>query len=116
MKPGDTFLAPDAFGKHLNVVIAVLPDGSVIHCHLTSLQNRSDTTCVIEPKEHSFVKHRTVVRYDAVQICEDGVQLEALERVIEKKFEAVSKELLDRIRQGALDSPQTPDKVKEILK
>lgn len=74
MKAGDTFLIPDFFGKHLNVVIAVLEDGSIIHCHLTTQNRRSDNTCVVESGEHEFVKHRTVVRYDAVQPFEAVLQ------------------------------------------
>jgi hypothetical protein len=116
MKAGDTFLVPDAFGKHLNVVLAVLEDGSAITCHLTHLDRHSDTTCVIEANEHPFVDRRTVVRYSAAQICCEGQQLDALERCIEKKFDPVSPDLLKRIIQGALNSPQTPDKVKNALK
>lgn len=114
MKAGDTFLVPDFFGKHLNVVIALLEDGSIIHCHLTTQNRRSDNTCVVESGEHEFVKHGTVVRYDAVQHC-SGDALAALERCIVKRFAPVSAELLARIRQGALDSPQTPDYIKALL-
>lgn len=115
MNAGDTFLVPDAFGKHLNVVIAVLPDGSVIHCHLTTQNRRSDNTCVIEAGEHEFVKRKTAVRYDAAQHCA-GDALAALERCIEKRYPPVNPDLLRRIRQGALDSPQTPDRIKELLR
>lgn len=116
MDVGDTFLVPDAFGTHLNVVIAILDDGSVIHCHLTTFNRHSDTTCIIEAGEHSFVVHRTAVRYDQAQICCDGMQMEALERSIEKRFEPVNIELLRRIKEGALASPQTPGKVKDLLR
>jgi hypothetical protein len=115
MKPGDTFVLPDAFGKHLNVVLAVLEDGSIVHCHFTTLRRRSDTTCILKPGEHTFFKSATCVRYDQAQICQAGPQLEALERLIEKRFEPLSDELLTRVRRGALDSPQTPDKVKAAL-
>jgi hypothetical protein len=116
MKPGDTFVLPDAFGKHLNAVLAVLGDGSIVHCHFTTLRRRSDTTCILKPGEHSFFKLETSVRYDQAQICQAGPQLEALERLIEKRFEPLSKDLLARVKQGALDSPQTPDKVKAALR
>jgi hypothetical protein len=116
MNPGATFVLPDAFGKHLNVVLAVLDDGSIVHCHFTTLRRRSDNTCILKPGEHSFFKSETAVRYDQAQICQAGPQLEALERLIEKRFEPFSKELLARVKQGALDSPQTPDKVKAALK
>jgi hypothetical protein len=116
MKPGDTFILPDAFGTHLNTVLAVLEDGSIVHCHFTTRLRRSDTTCIVRPGEHSFFKWESCVRYDQTQICRAGAQLEALERLIEKRFEPLKDELLARVKQGALDSPQTPDKVKLALK
>jgi hypothetical protein len=116
MKPGDAFILPDAFGKHLNVVLAVTKDGSVVHCHFTTRHRRSDPTCIIQPGEHPFIVRETAVRYDQAQICEAGPALEALERSIERKFEPLSAELLTRVRKGALDSPQTPDKIKTALK
>ena len=116
MNAGDTFIVPDAFGKHLNVVLAVLEDGSIVHCHFTGRTARSDTTCVIQPNEHSFVKKETVVRYDRAEICAVGMALDALERCVEKKFEPLKAELLARVKKGALDSPQTPDKVKNVLR
>ncbi len=116
MNPGDTFLLPDAFGIHLNCVLKVLPDGSVVLCHFTSRTLRSDTTCIIQVGEHSFVTRETVVRYDeCVHLCsEEG--LKALERSIWKRFEPLDAELLARVIQGALDSPQTTDKIKALLK
>jgi len=78
MKPGDTFILPDAFGKHLNVVVAVTKDGSVVLCHFTTRTRRSDPTCVIQPGEHSFVVRETTVRYDQALICESGPAMEAL--------------------------------------
>jgi hypothetical protein len=116
MNPGDTFIVPDAYGTHLNVVLAVLEDGSIVHCHFTSRTARSETTCVIQPGEHSFIIRETVVRYDRAEICAAGMALEALERCVEKKFEPLKAELLARVKQGALDSPQTPDKVKNVLR
>jgi hypothetical protein len=116
MKPGDTFILPDAFGKHLNAVLLILNDGSIVHCHFTTLTRRSDSTCVLNPGEHSFFKVETCVRYDQAQICLAGPQLDALERLIEMRFEPLSDELLKRVKQGALDSPQTPDKIKSVLK
>jgi hypothetical protein len=64
MKPGDVFLVPDAIGTHLNCVLAVLQDGSLVLCHFTSRQRRSDATCVIQAGEHAFFERETVLRYD----------------------------------------------------
>lgn len=115
MNPGDTFLIPDGISTHLNLVLAVLRDGSVIVCHFTTRRKYSDNTCVIQPGEHSFVQQETVVRYDQAHICAaDRVQF--LESVITRHLEPLSGNLLARIRQGALNSPQTPEKIKTALR
>lgn len=117
MKPGDTFLIPDAIATHLNCVLAVLEDGSLLMCHFTTRRKRSDATCVIKKGEHSACTNdETVVRFDQVHICPAGAGVEALKRLITKTYEPLSAELLARVRKGALDSPQTPDKYKTLLK
>lgn len=116
MKPGDVFLVPDAIGTHLNCVLAVLKDDSVVLRHFTSRQRRSDMTCVIRAGEHSFFDRETVLRYDQAYVCSAETGVAALERLITRRFEPLKPELLARIVQGALDSPQTPDKIKTLLK
>ena len=116
MKPGDVFLVPDAIGTHLNCVLAVLKDGSLLLCHFTSRQRRSDTTCVIQAGEHPFFERETVLRYDQAYVCSAETGVAALERLITRRFEPLKPELLARIVKGALDSPQMPDKIKALLR
>jgi len=115
MNAGDTFLIPDGISTHLSFVIAVLADGSLIVCHFTTLRVRNDRTCIVKPKEHPFIDKETGVRYDQAYIC-PADRIANLEGVITKKLDALSKELLARILQGALDSPQTPPAIKEHLR
>ena len=115
MKAGDTFLIPDGISTHLSFVIQVLPDNSLMICHFTSETPRSDHTCTVEPGEHAFCTKRTVVRYDQAYIC-PADRVANLENVITKRMEDLSAALLKRIRQGALDSPQAPDVIKERLR
>ena len=56
MNAGDAVLLPDGISTHLNVILAVLRDGSFIVCHFTTRRRYSDTTCIIQLGEHSFVK------------------------------------------------------------
>src|ERR1017187_4352810 len=98
MNAGDTFLMPDAIGTHLYCVLAVLEDGSIVVCHLTTLRRLSDRTCLIQPGEHSFIKQETAVVYSATYVCGSGEQLAAFERQIRKPFEPLSDELLARMR------------------
>jgi hypothetical protein len=115
VKPGDTFLIPDWAGAHLHFILSALPDGSVIVAHFTSRRAYTDDTCVIKPGEHPFVKKETIVRYDQAHIC-PAANLASLEGSIIRKLEPLSDELLARIQQGALSSPQTPDKIKKLIR
>lgn len=115
MKAGATFLIPDGISTHLSFVIEVLVDGSLVVCHFTSESARCDRTCIVEAGEHPFCKKRTVVRYDQAYICA-AERIPNLESVITKRMEDLSAALLARIRKGALDSSQTPDYIKDVLK
>jgi len=116
MNDGDTYLMPDAIGTHLYCVLGVLEDGSIIVCHLTTNRRHSDPTCIIKPGEHTFVKQYTCVAYFSAYICSAGDQLAAFERQIRKPFEPLSDALLARMRQGAIDSIETPDVVKNAIR
>jgi hypothetical protein len=115
MNAGDTFLIPDGITTHLNFVIAVLADGSLVICHFTTRRSRSDPTCIVQTGEHPFIDRETAIRYDQAYIC-TADHIGNLNGVITKQLEALSQALLARIRQGALDSPQTPDPIKERLR
>jgi hypothetical protein len=69
----------------------------------------------MRPKEHEFVTRETVVRYDQAYVCKFDRILN-LEGVIIKKLAPLGDALLARIRQGALDSPQTSDEIKNLLR
>ena|ERR1700737_4169877 len=114
MKAGDTFVLPDWTGQHLHIILAILPDGCLVLCHFTTRRSYSDSTCIIKAQEHSFIGAETAVRYDQAYIC-CGDGLDALERIIVKHYEPLKADILERVRKGAFDSPQTPDKIKAAL-
>jgi hypothetical protein len=117
VNPGDTFLLPDAVGTHLYFVLARTITGGLIFCHCTSTKEHTDNTCVIQKGEHEFFIRETSVQYaSAFEHSEEGEGLKALEASIIKRFKPLSQELLARICQGALDSPQTADKIQTLLK
>ena len=83
--------------------------------NFTTRRQYSDATCIIQPNEHPFLEHETVVRYDGSQVL-SAAQVELVNRTgSRRQHQRVSQVLLERIRRGALDSPQTPDKVKTFL-
>lgn len=117
MKPGDTFYLLDFAGGHINFVLEMFPDGSVITCNFTDYANHSDKTCAVEIGEHPSITKKSAVNFGKAHHCECGSPLEALHRLIGRKYEEpLSATLLARIRQAAIDSPRTPDNIKTALK
>jgi hypothetical protein len=115
MKAGDAFHLPDWFGGHFNFVLEVLDDGSVVVCNFTERKRYSDTTCVVKIGEHECVTKESVVYFAKAYVCSPGLALDALERQASHKA-ALSPELLTRLRQGALDSPHTPEYIKDLVR
>lgn len=116
MKAGDAFHLPDYAGGHINFVLEVFADGSVITCNFTDYANHSDKTCVIEIGEHPNITKKSVVNFRKADHCEAGEPMEALIRLIQSYKQPLSPALLARIRQAALNSPHTSDKIKEALR
>ena len=117
MNVGETFYLPDFAGGHINFVLEVLADGSVITCNFTDYTNHSDKTFVIEAGVHSVITKKSVVNFRRAEHCECGVPLDALLRLIGGKYrEPLGPEILGKIRQAALDSPFTSDKIRDALK
>ena len=104
-------------GGHLWVIITE-PFGSpeqVIIVNLTSKRPHSDTTVILLPNDHSFIKHETVISYDDARIvCSDNIKL----RVQERDFEPHDRfrdGVIQAIQQGLLDSPRTPRDIKKTF-
>jgi hypothetical protein len=105
MFAGDTFVHMDGSDPHLWIVIsdpASHPDAEIVAVNVTSRPVCADTSCVLEPKDHSdFLQHTSYVNYaDAVTMIPSvargkfkGGQL--------KKRAPVSHGVLKKIRQGA---------------
>lgn len=95
---------------HLCIVIAE-PSGigdDVVVLYLTSRKLHSDTTVILTPKDHPFIKHETVISYaDARIMTRESV----MRRVAERDFqphEPFRNDVYRVILKGLLDSPRTP--------
>ena len=118
MKLGDTFinLNPDS-PEHLWVVASLpTPDGSLVIFNLTSHRSGCDETCVVEPGEHPFVKHRSVVAYARGQSLPAQAVKYMQARKLYQPHQPVSAALLDRIQRGALASEFTPQKLQAAVR
>lgn len=115
---GDTYqYTGEHSDNHLWVVISdpLRDQDRVLVVNFTTYRPKKDATCLIQAGEHEFVTDLTCVQYLACR----GVRLGVLEEWLDigriVKRERVTPLLLDRIRQGAVDSQHTPYFAKTIL-
>ncbi len=84
----------------------------VLYVPIITFRNKSDTTCTLEVGDHPFIKHKSCVHYDKVQ---QRAESQLLRRCNNKLQEPLSKEVLKRVLDGVLDSPNTPPWAKKLL-
>lgn len=117
---GTAFLnrSDEVITAHLWVIVsdpAADPE-RIILTNLTTRRSGSDETCVLEPGDHPFVKHPTVIHYRQARL----VGLASLEKLLRngdiRLAEGFSPEVLARIRAGFFRSPFAPRECKYLLR
>ena len=105
-------------GLHLWLVITD-PHGDpaeVVVVMLTTLREHSDTTLILNPGDHPFVKHETSVNFStAVRVRVDRILCEMNVRACTLGTD-MSRDLLERVRDALLVSPFTILAVAEYCK
>lgn len=119
LKAGQTLLLPKPgqTTPHLWVVV-VAPDPAsheTVLVNLTTLRSHSDNTVVLQPGDHPFVQHTTVVFFADARIVEAKAIAAALKSGIFQSHQDCSAPLLLRIQHGLFASPHTPQKVKTFV-
>lgn len=113
MKVGETFLGV-IDDQHLCVVIAGTTELAIVN--FTSHRLPCDESCIVQPGDHPFVKHPTIVAYQRAFIQLND-ELEAKRSAGSLRMrEPLSASLLLRIQQGALISKATPNKIKNAVR
>jgi len=118
MRAGDTFrLVDDTLDEHLWVVLSdpgACHDDVVI-VNLTTYDKRKDCTCILEPGDHCFIRHRTIANYRDAR----AVRRSHLEQLVESAQlipqDPLKPEVLSRIREGAAGSRFTPEGCRKVL-
>lgn len=120
IKAGTTFLIPDpgpVLDPHLWVIISDPeqdPD-HVLLVNFTSWRKGVDESCVVEPGDHPFFEHKSVVNYhDAVEREKQELQA-ALDVTRLEMREPLSPQLLERIRAGAAVSEHLEYRHRDLL-
>jgi hypothetical protein len=124
LKCGDTFLIPKnaRVTEHLWVIVTEIDvaTSKAICVNVTTRQSHSDTTCILKPGDHSFVRHESVINFsDArempIDLVEQALQARTRQFVCEP-HDPCDANLLARIQQGLIDSKQTPKGIKASCK
>jgi len=116
MNVGDAFYLPDYGGRHINFVLEVLADESVIVGNFTDYNTHFDKTCVVEIGEHPAITKKSVVNFRSAYHCECGMPMDALKRQIEQNLPPVSATLLAKIKKAAQSSRHISGKIRDLLR
>ena len=120
MNAGDTFLSPSPGSRdaqHLWIVITSSNvQGKCAIVNVTSYDPNDDRSCVLQPGDHPFVRHPSVVRYQGATIADAGLIERAIREGVVKARGAVSPDVLRRVQEGALLSKYTENGVKDAVR
>jgi hypothetical protein len=122
LNPGDTFLLPKPGQiEHLWIVLTHPDeDGLAVCVNVTSWRPSADQTLVLVPGDHPFITKKSVVHYDDAR----KMPLDRIEQLLQqgassfvcKAHYACTYKLMDRIKQGLLDSKRTPNGIKAFCR
>jgi hypothetical protein len=122
LKPGDTFLLPKpGRTEHLWIILThPREDGKAVCVNITAWAFDRDETVILAPGDHPFIKKKSIVHYEDARFIPLGwveqlLQSETTQFVCETHY-ACTHTLMDRLKQGLLDSKRTPKGIKEYCK
>lgn len=89
--------------RHLRIVITASNEqNEFLTVAIDTLRSKSqDTSCIIEPGEHSFIKTRSFVNYHYAKVLNFTQVFNGLQKGVLVRKEDISDELLKRIQDGA---------------
>jgi hypothetical protein len=118
MDCGDAFMIEDddETKEHLHVVLTrPTTDGEVITVPICTRYRWSETLLCVEPGEHPFIKHPSVVSYRHARIRKCAVIARAIECGKARSMERVSDKLLTRMQRAILDSDFVTNEVRAFF-
>lgn len=119
MRKGDAFLIidpPSTGTNHLRIIVTDPdPVGEVLVVGVTTWKPDSDESCILNPGDHPFIRHLSRIAYERAHMCSVAVIETAIRNKSARTYEAVSPDVLRRIRDGALATDALPRKLKRQL-
>ncbi len=115
---GDTFMFADADDPkgHLHIIITTpSAKGEVVTVPVTTPNSKSDRMTTLNVGDHPRITHPSVLAFSFARIRTVS-QIESLIKSYDaKKCAAMKEDVLERCRQGVLESDRTPNEVKAFL-
>ncbi|MBI4024177.1 MAG: hypothetical protein HY360_04295 [Verrucomicrobia bacterium] len=120
LKAGDALLLPKP-GQNTAHLWVLLTDshpqkGDVLIVNLTTQRPHSDTTVILQPGDHRFVDHPTVVNYADARVVKSDLLESYVKLGTYLPQPALDLSVLRRIQDGLLSSAFTPNKIEKYFR
>ena len=118
---GDTYFGPlqrTTSIPHLWIIISQIDPETdkAVAVNVTSFENnQGDTSCVLNPGEHPFVRKQSVINYDDAQLVDESSLQRAEAAGYLEKHEPAEADLILKIQQGALTSDYIEPRLAAIV-
>ena len=83
--------------------------------NVSTLRPNAETTCIVHPGEHPFIKHDSYVRYGSGRAVKVADLAEAVKEGLLKPHQPADKALLEKARAGAKASPLLAGELRTLL-
>ncbi|MBW1649958.1 MAG: hypothetical protein JRJ44_04675 [Deltaproteobacteria bacterium] len=113
---GNAFLlATPPNDKYLFIIIAPTENGKFFCVNLTSKRNNSDTSCILQKEDHTFIKHDSVINYKDAREINPLIIKQLILKGDCKLYKPVSQEALNKIQDRGITSTRLKNKYKNFL-
>ena len=121
MNVGDTFFGLDHRGHLWIVLTSPNPQGEVVLVSLTTHDAPRRAFCdkrcvIIQPGEHPYPRHDSCVFYRDAFLTDTQLLRRGVDNRTYRVGDPLTAELLERVRQGALDSELTSPDVRRAVR
>ena len=106
--------------KHLFVILnnPIMHEGNkrvaLVNISSVHINVYCDSTCILKPGDHAFVKRESYVRYDKAQVEKIDILIGKVKEGVYIPHQPMVSEVCDRICKGLIESPHTPTRVQRF--
>lgn len=116
---GDCFLAGAEEDEKLHLRVVATPpaaDGCFVSVSVTTRRKNSENLVILQPGDHPFLRHESVVAYRFSEIAWVETVEAAIESGEARKREPLAANVLRRLQEGLIESEFTPNGVRNFAK